>query len=173
MSGVNLLKPKRLTIIPMLIAAGSVIFIFESMIPAPLPWAKLGLSNLVVLLAVYYYGLIESITVSWLRIVIGGLFTGSLFSPAFALGFCGGTLAVLSMWSARKLFGDRFSAVGISIIGAVFHNIGQLSVAHFLLIKHSSIWNFLPIMIMGSLVTGAVVGFVACLILERIRLNAK
>ena len=173
MSGVIFLKPRRLTIIPMLVAAGSVIFIFESMIPAPLPWAKLGLSNLVVLLAVYYYGLIESITVSWLRIIIGGLFTGSLFSPAFALGFSGGTLAVLSMWSARKLFRDRFSPVGISIIGAVFHNIGQLSAAHFILIKHASIWHFMPIMIMGSLVTGGVVGFIACLVLERIRFNAK
>ena len=157
----------------MLIAAGSVIFIFESMIPSPLPWAKLGLSNIVILITLYLYGLTESVVVSWFRVIIGGLFTGSLFSPAFALGFSGGTLAVLMMWLFLRSFKDRFSPIGISVIGAVAHNIGQLLIAHLFLIKHSSIWNFLPFMIISSIFTGSLVGIVACKILERIQFNDK
>ena len=165
----NLLKPRRITILPMLAAGGAVIFVFESMIPQPLPWAKLGLSNIAVLLAIYYFGFWEGLTVSWLKVIIGGLFTGGLLSPGFALGMAGGGLAVIAMTSLRAGFGDRFSPVGISIAGAAGHSIGQLAAVNFFFIRQGFIWNLLPIMLLTSIFTGAVVGFIGREVLERRR----
>lgn len=167
MNGMALIKPRRLTIIPLLSAVGAVVFIFEAMIPQPLPWAKLGLSNIAVLLALYYYGFPEALGVSWLRVLIGGLFTGGLLSPAFAFGVVGGGAAVGAMSLAAYLFKDRFSPVGISIIGAASHSLGQLTVAYLFFISHGVIWNLLPYMLLTSVITGAVVGFIGLRILER------
>ena len=165
----NLLKPRRITILPMLAAGGTVIFVFESMIPQPLPWAKLGLSNIAILLAIYYFGFWEGLAVSWLKVIIGGLFTGGLLSPAFALGMTGGGFAVIAMISLKTVSEEKFSPVGISIAGAAAHSVGQLAAVNLLFIRQGFIWNLLPIMILTSIFTGAVVGFIGMDVLERRR----
>ena len=157
---------RRITAIPLLTAAGAVIFVFEAMIPTPLPWAKLGLSNIAVLIALCYWGFSEGLIVSWMRVIVGGLFTGSLFSPAFALGICGGLCAVAVMWLLAKYFHRQFSLVGISIAGASAHNTGQLGAAKIIFIQHSGIWNLLPIMLVTAVFTGALVGFTAFFVLK-------
>lgn len=164
---------RRLTSLPLLTAAGAVIFIFEAMIPAPLPWVKLGLSNVVVVLALYRFGLLEALTVSLLRILVGGLFTGSLFSPAFLFSVSGGLTSVLAMWILLRIGKNKFSPVGISLTGAVFHSFGQLTAARYLFIQHPGIWNLLPLMVTTSVITGTFIGFMALIIMERIPGNAK
>jgi len=163
----NLLNRRRLTIIPLLTAAGAIVFVFESMIPQPIPWAKLGLSNIAALMALYYFGFFEALAVSWLRVIIGGLFTGGLLSPAFVFGFTGGFFAVVMMSTAYFGMRNRFSPVGISVIGAVSHSIGQLAAAYFFFISHSGIWHLLPYMILTSILTGSVVGLIANEVLKR------
>ncbi len=164
---------RRITGIPMLAAAGAVIFVFESMIPTPLPWAKLGLSNIAVLLALVFWGFPEALAVSWLRIVVGGLFTGTLLSPAFAFGICGGLFAASTMWLLYKYCRRQFSPVGISIAGAAAHSVGQIMAAKALFIRHPGIWNLLPIMILISVFSGALVGFIAYYILARLSFTDK
>ena len=167
------LKPRRFTILPMLAAGGTVIFVFESMVPQPLPWAKLGLSNIAVLLAIYYFGLWEGLAVSWLKVTAGGLFTGGLFTPAFIFGIAGGGLAAAVMFFLQRYMGTKFSPVGVSIAGAAAHNAGQLAAAYIFFIRQASIWNLLPLMLLTSIFTGAIVGFVGMHVLERISLNAE
>ena len=162
-----LIKSRRLTIIPLLAAGGAVVFVFESLIPQPLPFARLGLSNIAPMLALYLFGFPEALTVGWLRVIVGGMFSGSLFSPAFALSFSGSGIAVLAMYAGLKLAGDRFSPVGISVLGAVGHNITQVAVAKFMFIGHIMIWDLLPFMLLFAAVTGTVVGFVAWEVLNR------
>ena len=164
---------RRITGIPMLAAAGTVIFVFESIIPTPLPWAKLGLSNIAVLLALVFWGFPEALAVSWLRIVVGGLFTGTLLSPAFAFGICGGLIAASVMWLLYKFCRRQFSPIGISISGAAAHSVGQIIAAKILFIRHPGIWHLLPFMIIISVFTGALVGFIAYYILARLSFTDK
>jgi heptaprenyl diphosphate synthase len=173
MNAVISLRARRITIVPLLTAAGTVIFIFESLIPQPLPWAKLGLSNIAVLLTLYYFNFVEALAVSWLRVIIGGLFTGSLFSPSFAFGFVGGACAVSMMWMGKRFFQKKFSPVGLSIMGAAAHNIGQLTIAQTLFVQQTVIWKLLPIMLTFSVFSGALTGLIAFEVLEKIRADTK
>ncbi|MBC8205075.1 Gx transporter family protein [bacterium] len=166
----GILKVRRLTIIPLLSAGGAVIFVFESMIPQPLPFAKLGLSNIAPLIALYIFGLPEALAVGWLRIIIGGLFSGSLFSPAFILGFSGSGAAVLTMYAGLLLGRERLSPVGVSVLGAAGHNIAQVITAGLLFVGHHALWNILPFMLLFAAFTGAFVGIIAWEILERMKL---
>ena len=158
---------RRYTVIPLLSAVGAIVFIFESMIPQPVPWAKLGISNIAVILALYYYRFPEALSVSWLRVIIGGFFTGGILSPAFVFGITGGLFSAVSMAFALKLTGKKLSPVGISIIGASFHSLGQLTAAYLFFIHQSTIWNLFPYMIMASALTGSIVGFISINILKR------
>jgi heptaprenyl diphosphate synthase len=169
MKGLTDRQPRRFTTLPLLIAGGTVIFVFESLIPQPLPWMKMGLSNIATLLALYLFGFWEGLAVSWLRVLIGGLFSGGLFNPTFTFGIAGGGAAVMAMWLLKE-FKGRFSLIGISIGGAVAHNIGQLFSAQLIFIHHSGIWKFLPFMTLTSIFTGGFTGLVAIEVLKRIKI---
>ena len=168
---ISMLKPRRLTVIPMLAAAGAVIFVFESLIPQPFPWAKLGLSNIAVLLALYFFGFREALTVCCLRVVLGGLFTGGLLSPSFVFAITGGVSAAAAMWLVRASFNDKLSPAGVSIAGAAAHNIGQIAAAYFFFIHHSSVWKLLPVMLLTSIFTGTIVGLAGIIIIEQVRIR--
>jgi len=167
MTALSLRKPRRLTYIPLLSAAGAVVFIFESLVPMPIPWVKLGLSNIAVLLAVYYFGLAEALAVSLLRLIAGALFLGALFTPAFVFGLCGGLLAVLTMWLLKWLLRSKVSPLGISVAGSAAHNFGQLAAARYFFIGNISLWNLLPFMILTAVGTGIITGLAAYILLER------
>ena len=159
--------PRRATVIPLLAAAGAVVFVFESMIPQPVPWAKLGISNIAVIIALYYYRFPEALAVSWLRVILGGFFTGGILSPAFMIGITGGLFSTVGMASGLKFFSRKLSPIGISIIGAAFHSVGQLFAAGLFFINNNNIWHLLPYMILTSVFTGAIIGFISIKILKR------
>ncbi|MGB0606562.1 MAG: Gx transporter family protein, partial [Candidatus Latescibacterota bacterium] len=92
---------RRLTRIGLLAAAAVVLFVFEGLAPRPLPWMKLGLGNLPVMLALMGYGPLAALTVSVLKLFIGGLLSGSLANPAFFIGAGAGMCSWLVMSAAR------------------------------------------------------------------------
>ena len=104
---------RRLTRTGLLAAAAVVLFIFEGLAPRPLPWMKLGLGNLPVMLALMSYGPLAALSVSVLKLFIGGLLSGSLANPAFFIGAGAGMCSWLVMSVARSMGGSMFSAVGL------------------------------------------------------------
>jgi heptaprenyl diphosphate synthase len=130
---------------------------------------KLGLSNVATLMALGLFGFWEGLAVSWMRVLIGGLFTGGVLTPAFTFGILGGSLAVITMWALKKA-GGRFSLVGISIAGATAHNIGQLLAAQTIYIHHSGIWNLLPFMTLTAIFTGGLTGLITIEVFRRLGL---
>jgi len=150
-----------------LILLGLILFIFEAFIPKPFPWLKLGLANIVTLIALYWYGGYAALLVSLTRIVLGSLFTGSLLTPGFFLSLGGGLCAVLAMIALFKL--HLFGIWGISLIGAAFHSLGQIAVSYFLLFDNPVILHLLPYMILYSLVSGTFIGFTAYSLLKRLK----
>lgn len=128
-----------------------------------IPGVKLGLANLVVMLALFTCGVWEAVTVSAVRILLTwllfGNFTGFLYSLA------GGALSLALMILLQKL--AFFGEVGVSVAGGVAHNMGQLAVAVFLL-RTAALWYYLPVLLIAGVVTGAVNGVLLRLVLPRI-----
>jgi len=160
----------RLTHISLLVGLGLILFLFESLIPRPLPWVKPGLAHIATLLALFLIGNWAAFWVVLLRVIIGSLLLGSLFNPAFALALGGGIAATIVMIVSKRYFSQTFSIYGISILGAFIHNTVQLALANALFVHRVEIFFLVPIMALTSIITGFIVAFVANLILARAHL---
>ncbi|QTA38839.1 Gx transporter family protein [Thermosipho ferrireducens] len=126
-----------------LISISSVMYVVETIIPYPVPGGKWGFSNFVVLFSAVNLGVIPAIVVATLKSLLGSLFTGTLFSPAFMMGFTGVLFAAILQGILARLF--IFGYVGLSIGGMIVNNLVQLLIGSFL-IKSSAIYAFLPVM---------------------------
>ncbi len=151
----------RLIQLSLLIAFGSILFIFESYFPRPLPWLKPGLANIASLLALYWFGFFEAFLITCARILIGNFFSGTFLGPAFFLSLVGGIISIIAMALIKYYTVKIFSIIGVSVIGAVFHTISQLILAGWLIVEHAGLIFFLPIMLFGAVLMGTLVGFLA------------
>lgn len=143
-------------------------FIFsyvESLFPINLgiPGVKLGLANLVVIVSLYLFGIREAAVISFIRIVLSGITFGSPAAMVYSLA--GGVLSLLIMVIAKKT--NKFSTMGVSVAGGVFHNVGQIIVAMIVLETQSLIY-YLPVLIISGLVAGVVIGILAAEIIKRL-----
>jgi heptaprenyl diphosphate synthase len=107
----------------------------ENLIPTPIPWLRLGFANVITTITLLLYGLYPAIMVTLIRVVLGSLISGTFLGPAFLLSLGGGIASTLSMGVVFLLLPRLFSAVGLSIIGAIFHNTAQLVIAYFFFVR--------------------------------------
>lgn len=137
----------------------------ETLIPIHLgiPGVKLGLANLVILIALYKMSVKETYMLSVVRVVLSGFIFGNLFSIIYSLA--GGLLSLTVMAFLKKC--DKFSLIGISIAGGVFHNVGQLIMAAIVL-ESLSIGYYLPVLLVSGMVTGLLIGITAGEMLKRL-----
>lgn len=127
----------------------------ESLIPFSfgIPGIKLGLPNLIVVLLLYRNGAKDALTVNILRIILAGFLFGSLYSILYALA--GAMFSFAAMLAGRRI--GCFSPMGVSVLGGVFHNIGQIVVA-MLVVETYYVGYYMPFLIVAGTVTGAVLG---------------
>lgn len=151
--------------IAFLVAVSSVLQICESLIPHPIPGLRLGLANIMTLVALVTLGFGPALEVSILRTLLSSLLMGTFMSPAFILSFSGALTSTLLMgllyWISNSQKYLRLSIVGISILSALAHNLVQLYLAYLILIRHKGIFIFLPWLGIGAVVTGWITGIVA------------
>lgn len=132
----------------------------------PVPGAKLGLANLAVLAALELDGLGTAAAVSLLRVISAGLLLGALGAPAFWLSLGGALAGLAGMWMARHLPG--ISVIGVSIAGAVCHNLGQLA-SLALVIPGATAFFLVPWLILLGIPAGSITGWLAAGIVGRLR----
>ena len=151
---------RRVTNLALLVSIGLVLSIIESTFPPLLPvtGAKLGLANIATVIALYMFGPWMALEVTVLRSVIGGLLRGSVVG--LFLSFSGGLVSTLVMIFLYVLFDGTFSVVGVSVAGAVTHNVVQL-LAAYLLVRHLALFYYMPYLILIAVPTGLFVGFAA------------
>ncbi|MCI8981887.1 MAG: Gx transporter family protein [Hungatella sp.] len=137
-------------------------------IPIPIPGVKLGLANLVTIVGLYTVGVKGTVAVSLIRIVLVGFTFGNASSMIYSLA--GGGLSLILMILAKKL--NWFSQIGVSIIGGIGHNIGQISIAA-LVVQTAGVFYYLPFLMVAGVVAGAVVGLLGGLVTVRIRRFVK
>ena len=146
-------------------AALAIIFGYvEMLLPVffVVPGMKLGLANLVTVFVLYRYRAKEAAVISLIRIVVIGFLFANLFSILYSLA--GAALSLLCMTAARRFSG--LSIVGVSILGGVTHNLGQLIVAA-LVVENGNVFYYFPALLISGLVTGALIGIVTGEILKR------
>ena len=159
------MKSKKTAMYGLLVALAFILSYIESLIPFPfIPGIKLGLANLVVIVALYGMGWKEALVLSLIRIILVGFTFGNLSTMLYSLA--GGLLSWLMMVLAKK--SKWFSMVGVSIIGGISHNIGQIIVA-ILTVSNVYLVTYLPLLLITGAITGTLIGFLGALILKRIK----
>jgi heptaprenyl diphosphate synthase len=155
-------KTRKTIIIGLLVSMGLILHFVENMIPmtAVVPGAKPGLANIASLIGLVLFGFQGGFLILLLRILLGSLLAGTFMTINFYLSITGGLLGFLAMAGGYYLLKDKFSLVGISVIGASFHNLGQITTA-FLIIDNPGIFYYLPYLILLAIPTGIGVGLVA------------
>ena len=144
----------------MLLSFSIVLSILESFIPlfnGYIPGLKLGLANIIVLIVLYKYDVKDVFFVSILRVIVVGLMRTGLFSINFFFSLSGALFSALFMILFKE---TRFSMIGVSVIGSIFHSIGQILVAILFLSNNNMIY-YLPWLLLFSIPTGLFVGYVS------------
>lgn len=125
-------------------------------IPVPIPGVKLGLANVIIIIMLYFMDTKSAFFVSLIRVLLSGLlfagFAGLLYSLAGAM------LSFVVMAFLKKT--NKFSIVGVSIAGGIFHNVGQIVVAA-LAVENVRMAYYLPFLLVSGVVTGMLIGIVA------------
>lgn len=163
-------RTRRQVFLALFIAIAVSMHIFESLLPTPLPWLRLGLANVMTLLALYLYDGHAAWSVSLARVGIGALLLGRLFSPGFWLALVGTIFATSAMIIMHRVAGRRLSPIGISATGAAGHALGQILVARLLIVQHAAIWQILPFFLLFSLIAGVLTGWLTVLLLKELRM---
>lgn len=158
------MKTKQLLLIAVLTTFALILSYVETFIPAlPIPGAKLGLANIATLLALCLFDFKSALLIVILRTTLAAFLFTNLTALLYSLS--GGLVSLLVMALLLKLWKEYFSIIGISIAGAVFHNLAQAAVAVFVL-GTLSILSLLSYLIGIALLTGAVIGIIVKYLLK-------
>lgn len=160
---------KRLATNGIFIALALILSWLERFIPIeliiPVPGIKLGLANIVTIVALILLDVKSAVIITVLRCVLANMLFGTPMSMIIALS--GATLALLVMTVLKTGYNRSFSVTGISAGGAAAHNIGQLAAAS-LMMKSTAVFYYLPFLLLASMLTGFVTGIVAQSIIHRL-----
>ena len=163
------IKPRRLAIDALLLSVALIFSYVEAIFPVtsfiPLPAFKLGLANVVIMIAVWYVSSADAAIISLVRVVIMGLLFGNPVSIWFSLG--GAAFSLLALILLKKFAGEKFSFMGISVLSAAAHNIGQIIFSTvFFGIK--IVFAYLPFLLVASTVFGGICGLLVNFVYPKI-----
>lgn len=163
-------KTKKLALYGVLTALALILSYVEAQIPAfvALPGVKIGLTNIVVVTAMYILGNKGAMAINLVRIIVVALLFGNAMSFAFSLA--GGMLSTCLMMLLKRI--GKFSPVSISTAGGVSHNVGQIIVAMVLLNTEAVFW-YLPVLWISGITSGLVIGIIGALVVKRIPTDSK
>ena len=159
---------KRLARLSLLTALALILSYVESVIPFSfgVPGIKLGLANIAVVFTLYALSLREAAVVSLIRVVIASILFGTVASFLYSLS--GAVLSLFVMALLKRA--DKFSCTGVSVAGAVAHNLGQILAAAFMLETARLVWYF-PVLCASGIVAGVCIGLVAGVVIKRIPIS--
>lgn len=151
---------RQVTELSALLTISIVLAIIEqNLLILPIQGVKVGLANIVILIALYLFKPKEVITIMLMRIFIVGLFSPTGFGPTFLISLSGGISATAVMLLIKKA--NIFGLVGVSVLGAVGHSLGQIMAVRFLLVENNYVYYYLPFILLLSIPAGVFTGLVA------------
>ena len=149
------------------IALAMILSYLESLVPVgfAVPGIKLGLANLVTIVALYKLGLKDTIIISLGRIFLSGVLFGNMMVIIYSLAGAGLSILVMVLVKKTKIF----SATGVSICGAISHNLGQIIVA-VITLENMNIMYYMIVLAIAGAVAGAIIGVLSGMIIKNIRI---
>lgn len=160
-------KTKHLAVSAVLASLGLIFSYIEAIIPfsVGIPGVKLGIANLVVIIALYVLGTSYAFSINIIRILVAGLLFNGVFGALYSLAGACISFIVMLMLKKTKLF----SIVGVSMAGGVAHNVGQLLMAA-TIISNIKIFLYFPVLLFSGMVTGVIIGIISYHILKKVNL---
>ena len=159
------MKVQKMALLGVLTAAAIAIAILESFIPSVgIPGVKMGLANIVILIILYELGIWEAIVVNLLRVLTVSLVRGTFLSMGFLMSLTGAVFS-LGIMILFHLLIKKFSIIGVSVIGSLFHVVGQILIA-MIFLGSAYIFLYLPVIAISAIITGVFVGIAAKLIIR-------
>jgi heptaprenyl diphosphate synthase len=166
-----MMETRRVSRIGVLGAAAVATYVFEGMLPAPLPFARVGVSNVFVVVALFGFGSREAVLVNLIRVVAGSLFLGLALSPAFLFSLAGSmsALGVMALIKWKAL--PPFSVVGASAAGAATSNLAQVAVFALLFTGWPVPAGLAGGFLLFGVAVGVLTGLLAALVLRKVILE--
>ena len=159
-------KTRRIALLGVLISVELVLSYLEVMLPpisTAVPGIKMGLPNLIIIFVLYKFGLKEAVTVSLIRVFIVALLFGNVMTLAYSVA--GAVLSLGLMTLFKKI--NLFSQIGVSIIGGISHNLGQILVAIFLFDTIQIGYYMIVLSITGT-IAGIVIGIISSILVKKL-----
>ena len=154
----------RVAVYGLLVALAFIFSYLESLLPSVgIPGVKLGLANLVIIIALYEMDFRYAMAINLMRIALSGLLFSGVFAMFYSLA--GGVISLIIMWLLMKT--GKFSMIGVSMAGGVAHNMGQLLVAAFV-VSNIKMFVYFPILVFSGIGAGICIGIVAYVIDKRV-----
>jgi len=132
----------------------------EYMIPKPIPFLRVGIANLPILISLDLLPVPSLLLVVVLKVLGQGLIGGTLISYVFLFSAVGSFASGLSMLAVRRVLGRRISLVGVGVLGALFSNMAQILLARVLIFGEGA-WLIAPPFLAIGTVTATVLGLFA------------
>lgn len=157
---------KKLSLLSLLTAAAMILSYVEAVLPpvfASVPGIKMGLPNIIVIFVLYRMGAVSAIAVSFIRIFLTALLFGNPLSLIYSLA--GAVFSLAGMMILKKA--DFLSAIGVSVAGGVFHNLGQILMA-MLLLETAAIGYYMIVLAVTGTIAGIFVGLCGAFLMQRI-----
>ncbi len=163
-------QSKNMAITALMVALALIFSYIEAIIPynPGIPGVKLGIANIVTLIALYLLSTKHAWAVSVIRVLIAGLLFNGVFAAVYSLA--GAIVSLTGMILLKK--SNLFSIAGVSMAGGVLHNMGQLIMAA-LLLQDSKIFLYFPVLLFSGMITGIIIGLGASVICQRIRVSVN
>lgn len=157
---------KKVSVIGLFTAMALLLSCIENMLPfrTGIPGIKLGIANLIIVIAFYFLPSGEVLSISLLRVFFLSVFSGSPFTAVFS--FTGAIASFFAMYISYRR--NSFSPVGISILGGVTHNLAQLLISALLLNTPAFLW-YSPILLISGIITGLINGLITIKIIHTVK----
>ena len=163
---------KAVVKLSILVSCACVLQVAESLLPHPLPGVRLGLANMITLIALVDIDFKSAFKIAMLRTMISSLILGTFLTPSFILSFSGSMISTLMMALFYKLstsnFKIRFSLIGISVIGSLFHNFTQIILVYLLFIRSRGVLLLWPWLALSGVIMGVITGLIVVQVCKKL-----
>ena len=158
----------RIDLIALLAACALFLSTIEYMIPKPIPFMRLGLANIPLIIALGIFSNREYFLLLLLKVLGQGLISGTIFSYIILFSLAGSVSSALIMLLIYTLFKEKVSRVGISIGGALGSTISQLLISRLILFKEAT-YVIAPLFLFSGLISSIILGFFAQRFIQKSR----
>lgn len=163
---------KKISIMAILIVISSLIYYIENFVRLPLPFFRWGFSHIITLFLIYKkFSLRDILFVILLKISLGSLFSGTLFSVIFFLSLTSNIISIISQYLLYYIFFRYVSIYTVSVFGSEINNLSQLFLAYLFIVKNVNIMYVYNITFWFAFFTGLLNAYIANKLNQKIKIN--